>query len=450
MINIETLLSTFDKQGTLLKWLQKLEAAMSGATLTSVTVNTLSATEITLTFNFADETSITSPTITLPRGEQGEQGEQGEPGTDGVTPSITAAATVDDNVGTPEVSVSKSGTDEAPTFTFNFSGLKGETGEQGPRGVQGEQGEPGTSFTISGQVDTVADLPTASVELIGTAYFVGETAPRDLYVCVQIGSNLVWENEGTLQGPTGQGYNYMGDWVADNEYYAYDCVTYEGSTYVCIYDINGSTTPPDQDGDHWALFAAKGETGATGPQGEQGEPGEDGTDGVTPDITATATVDDTTGTPAVDVVKTGSNEAPTFTFNFSGLKGSSGQGKSYYLHNIAITGGSQSLYVMCKLNIITDSEEEMTAAALRQYLVDNNLNGVTFTGIRYLNASGFVGINSNTYFIEGLAYNTSSETTITFSSMRYTGSAGEYVSEQTTNIVVDSLEELIRDIVIAL
>lgn len=122
MINIETILSTFDKQGTLLKWLQNLETALKEATLTDVTVNVISETGITLTFNFADESSITTPTITLPRGE---------PGTDGVTPDITATATVDETTGTPEVEVEKTGTLEEPNFLFTFKGLKGEQGAAG-------------------------------------------------------------------------------------------------------------------------------------------------------------------------------------------------------------------------------------------------------------------------------------------------------------------------------
>lgn len=69
----------------------------------------------------------------------------------------------------------------------------------------------------------------------------------------------------------------------------------------------------------------QGPAGATGPEGPQGPAG---ADGVTPDITVTASVDDTTGTPAVAVTKSGPAAAPVFDLSFSGLKGVDGSGGS--------------------------------------------------------------------------------------------------------------------------
>ena len=72
----------------------------------------------------------------------------------------------------------------------------------------------------------------------------------------------------------------------------------------------------------------KGDTGPQGPQGIQGEKGETGAQGATgatPDITATATVDNTTGTPTVTVTKSGTTDAPTLAFAFSGIKGEKGE-----------------------------------------------------------------------------------------------------------------------------
>ena len=106
------------------------------------------------------------------------RGPTGQDGQDGVTPSITANASVDSNVGTPSVSVTKSGTDENPVFTFAFHNIKGETG---------------TSL-ISVQV--VANLPASGDA--GTLYFVpnnsGETQNAyDEYIWV----NNAWEKLGT-------------------------------------------------------------------------------------------------------------------------------------------------------------------------------------------------------------------------------------------------------------
>lgn len=58
-----------------------------------------------------------------------------------------------------------------------------------------------------------------------------------------------------------------------------------------------------------------GDTGATGPQGPAG---------TTPNISMSASVSNTTGTPAVTVTKGGTTAAPTFALAFSGIKGETG------------------------------------------------------------------------------------------------------------------------------
>lgn len=188
-----------------------------------------------------------------PQGLPGENGQNGLNGADGVTPDITANATVDATTGNPSVQVSKSGTAAEPTFTFAFSGIKGETGPQGAKGDpgnQGPQGAPGSAPNITVNAtadDTHSSMPSVLVTKTGT-----DAAP--------------------------------------------------------VFNM--------------AFSGLKGEPGERGTQGPQGNPG---TNGVTPVITASATVDANTGTPSVQVTKTGSDAAPQFAFAFSNIKGEPGQ-----------------------------------------------------------------------------------------------------------------------------
>lgn len=180
-----------------------------------------------------------------PQGPAGPQGVQGPRGLQGLQGEIGP---------------------QGPRGLQGVQGEKGDTGEQGPQGpqgpvgpqgvqgIQGPQGVPGTdgrSYTISGQVDTPEDLPTPSAAYLGQAVFVGTEIPRDVYACVEKNQTLVWENQGTLQGP-------KGDTGAQGP---------QGPQ-----GKQGTQGPQGEQG-------PKGDTGERGPQGPTGEKGEKGNTG---------------------------------------------------------------------------------------------------------------------------------------------------------------------------
>lgn len=140
MINLRTLLSTFDEKGTLLKWLKKVEAALTNASLETVQLVVVDATHIKMKFVFADGTFVESPSITLPQGSQGIQGPQGPQGPTGPT---------------------------GPQGATGAQGPKGDTGPQGPQGPQGPKGDKGDSgvVTIEGLLSMLEGSEYISVGL---------------------------------------------------------------------------------------------------------------------------------------------------------------------------------------------------------------------------------------------------------------------------------------------
>ena len=137
MINYETVLSTFDDKLTLLQWLQKVEQALEGAGLEQVEIHQVTPTTAYFKFIFADGTSVTTPSITLPRGAKGDTGATGATGA----------------TGNGIASITKTGTSGLiDTYTILYTNGNTQTftvtnGAQGEAGADGQDGADGVGIS---------------------------------------------------------------------------------------------------------------------------------------------------------------------------------------------------------------------------------------------------------------------------------------------------------------
>lgn len=133
-----------------------------------------------------------------------------------------------------------------------------------------------------------------------------------------------------------------GDYSASTTYYALDIVGYNGGSYLAMKEVTGVT--PSNDGVNWMQLSGPGLPGVDGVtftpsvseagviswtnDGEEENP--DPVDIMGPPGaaagfgTVSATVDETTGTPSVEVETSGPDTAKDISFAFSGLKGEKG------------------------------------------------------------------------------------------------------------------------------
>ena len=206
-------------------------------------------------------------------------------------------------------------------------GTPGETGPAGPQGPQGEPGQDGVdgeNATITiGQTSTLAPGSQATVVNVGT----------DTNAVLDFGIPEGLQGEQGVQGDPGINARA---YVTQNTGSATITIEdFEGTTTATVYDgADGQPGTPGfspsasvtqtASGATISITDEQGTTTANITNGVDGTDGTDGTDGVTPVITATASVDSTTGTPSVSVTKSGTDVTPQFAFAFSHLKGETG------------------------------------------------------------------------------------------------------------------------------
>ena len=95
----------------------------------------------------------------------------------------------------------------APADIRGPKGDKGDPGEAGPPGADGADGAPGTGLAVLGQYDSAEALAAAVTDpALGDNYYVGESAPFDIYTWTKVGGAPQWVNGGALQGAPGGYY----------------------------------------------------------------------------------------------------------------------------------------------------------------------------------------------------------------------------------------------------
>ena len=137
----------------------------------------------------------TNATFTVKNGSKGSTGANGTSAGFG-----TPTASIDDNIGTPSVTVTASGSNTAKVFNFAFKNLKGNTGATGTRGSVINYG---TAITGTSTTATAFSGSGLSSSLVNDMYI--NTSTFYLYRCTVAGNaaNAKWVYVGSIKGAKG-------------------------------------------------------------------------------------------------------------------------------------------------------------------------------------------------------------------------------------------------------
>lgn len=225
---------------------------------------------------------------TGPQGPQGIQGPQGAPGLPfEIVGIVNAANLLPDPAQVPDNKAYLVGTAAPYDLYVQATPESGSAKEwvkagqvsevQGPQGPQGPKGDDGLSaLTYTNSIGAGKIPENGTIVNLGNSYFNRNPLLNDDFIGIYEYSQRTWIVTCTViytsptntrariiyaqeitgpQGEAGQGYNWMGNWVSENEYHPYDCVFSNGSAYICIAAVNASTTRPENDATHWQIMA---------------------------------------------------------------------------------------------------------------------------------------------------------------------------------------------------